>query len=219
MQETYKDIVGYEGLYQVSNLGNVKALDRYNIDKNGKRKFYPGKQLKPDIMARNHTTYYRVTLSKNGKLKRIQVHRLVAEAFIDNPETKSCVNHIDNNGMNNCVANLEWCTHAENMTHAQKQGRLRESQKKGGSVIGNKLHKEALEVISNAIGSTINGYRILAYAGSKNERNYVEAECFRCKSLSTLAYRHITRGKNSRCVKCRNVKDDNLYAWKNRNVI
>lgn len=219
MQEIYKDVKNYEGLYQVSNLGNVRALDRYNVDKNGKRKFYPAKQLKLDAIVRNHTTYLRVTLSKEGKTKRIQVHRLVAETFVDNPENKECVNHIDNNGSNNSITNLEWCTHTENMVHAQKQGRLCTSQTKGGKVIGSKLREEALSTIEKSVNTVINGYKIHSYAEFRKERHYVKAECLRCNSVTELAYRHITRGKNSRCIKCRNVKDENLQAWKDRKKI
>lgn len=219
MHEIYKDVKGYEGLYQVSNYGNVRALDRYNVDKNGKKKFYPGKQLKPDTVRKNHTSYYRVTLSKDGKIVRKQVHRLVAETFVENPENKECVNHVDNNGLNNHSINLEWCTHSENMLHAQKQGRLQASQSKAGTVRANKLRTEAINTIENSIGSTVNGYKVVAYKGFKKERHYVIAKCCRCGLLSELAYRHITRGKNSRCTKCRNVKDSNLQTWKKRNMI
>jgi hypothetical protein len=219
MKEVYKDIKGYEELYQVSNKGNVKALDRYNVDKNGKQKFYPGKTLKPDIIRRKHTSYLRVTLCKNGHLKKIQIHRLVAETFIENPDSKSCVNHIDNNGSNNIVTNLEWCTHAENMVHAQKQGRLTVAQSKAGKTTGKKLRIEALNEIANAVGTEVNGYSICKYTGFKKGRHYIEARCLRCKLTSELAYRHVTRGKNSRCVKCRNVKDTNLQAWKDRKKI
>ncbi len=117
MEEIYKDIKGYEGKYQISNLGNVKSLPKG--DGNGNKE----RILKQEVVKRDHTNYRRVTLSKNGETERFQVHRLVAEAFIDNPENKPFVNHIDNNGETNTVSNLEWCTHSENMMHSQKQGR------------------------------------------------------------------------------------------------
>lgn len=116
--EEYRDIPNYEGLYQISNLGNVKSLPKG--DGNGGRE----RLLKQEALNRNHTNYRRVTLCKEGITKRFQVHRLVADAFIENPTNKPQVNHIDNNGENNCVDNLEWVTGSENMIHSLTQGRL-----------------------------------------------------------------------------------------------
>jgi hypothetical protein len=116
MQEIYMDIIGYKGLYKISNLGNVQSL--------AKADGRAGRILSQEVIKRNHTNYRRVTLSKDGKVKRFQVHRLVAHAFIPNPENKPQVNHIDNNGENNVYTNLEWCTGSENMIHSLKQGRL-----------------------------------------------------------------------------------------------
>jgi len=216
MQEIFKDIKNYIGLYQVSNLGNVKALDRYNTDKNGKTKFYPGKLLNFDVNKNNVTAYHRVTLSKNGKTKRFMVHRLVAEAFISNPSTKPYVNHIDNNGTNNSVSNLEWCTHSENMQHSQQQGRQFTNQSKAGKKAGSLLREEAIKQITDSLGTTINNYKILEYVGFSKERHRVKAQCQRCDSITELAYRHITRGKNANCSKCRNVKEENLQSWKEK---
>ena len=122
MSEIFKDIVGYEGLYQISNHGNVLALERTVINKKGKAQRYPAKLLKFDLIQRSHTNYLRVTLCKNHSTKRFQVHRLVALHFVDNPFEKPHVNHIDNCGTNNHYSNLEWCTQAENLKHARETG-------------------------------------------------------------------------------------------------
>ena len=100
MEEIWKDIEGYEGLYQISNKGRVKSL------KWGKERI-----LKPGITS---SGYLKVLLCKNGMIKHIKIHRLVANAFITNPENKPQVNHKDENKFNNSVNNLEWSTAKEN---------------------------------------------------------------------------------------------------------
>lgn len=107
MLEEWRSIRGYEGLYQVSNLGRVKSFPR---------KF----THKGDVIILPHRSdkgYLYVTLSKNGRTKHFQVHRLVADAFINNPKNKSQVNHLDGNPSNNNVDNLEWATAQENIRH------------------------------------------------------------------------------------------------------
>lgn len=118
MEEVWKDIQGYEGIYQISNLGRAKSLERLIPCAYGMRKI-PEKIMKP---ALNTDGYWRVKLIKGELKKNRKVHRLVAEAFIPNPEGKRCVNHIDGNKNNNCVDNLEWVTHKENMEHAAENG-------------------------------------------------------------------------------------------------
>ena len=105
MKETWKDIKGYEGLYQVSNYGRIKSV-RNNIIR---KTTYAGKG------------YRRVNLVLNGKAKYYYIHRLVAEAFIPNEESKPLVNHKDLNILNNNVDNLEWCTSKENNNYKAHQ--------------------------------------------------------------------------------------------------
>lgn len=118
MEEIWRDIKGYEGYYQVSNLGRVRSLDRYIVNKKGERKHFTERYL-TQVSRRD---YLGVTLSKNDKSKMFSTHILVAKAFIANPENKPEVNHIDGNKQNNKVDNLEWCTRSENELHAYKNG-------------------------------------------------------------------------------------------------
>lgn len=130
MKEIWKDVKEYEGLYQISNLGNVKSLDRYIINKNRDKQYFPGKYLSQGI----GDNYLKVTLSKNNKQRTFRIHILVARAFIPNPENKPEVNHIDGNKKNNKVNNLEWNTRSENELHAYKNGLAKPSNKQKQAV-------------------------------------------------------------------------------------
>ena len=121
MDEIWKEIKGYEGKYQVSNMGRVRSIPHEIVTQWGKY-LTKGKILTPRV---SNTGYLRVHLSITRKTsKTISVHRLVAEAFIDNPFNLPEVNHIDGNKENNSVSNLEWCTGEYNRKHAKlmKQG-------------------------------------------------------------------------------------------------
>lgn len=109
--EIWRDVVGYEGLYQVSNQGNVKSLDRYVKDINGITCFKKGKIKNMTI---SKTGYYVVYLYKDNKLKTCKVHRLVAYAFLEKPKGKEYVDHINTNRLDNRADNLRWVTHKEN---------------------------------------------------------------------------------------------------------
>lgn len=119
MDVLWKDIVGFDGAYQVSNDGQVRSVARTVIASTGSVYHLKGKLLRP---ADNGDGYLFVALRCAGKYVQRTVHRLVAEAFIPNPEHKETVNHIDGNKSNNLVANLEWATQAENNTHAIQLG-------------------------------------------------------------------------------------------------
>lgn len=127
----WKDIPGYEGLYQVSNFGEVKSF----------YKFRDGKKERILKHAINDSGYKIVVLTKNKKPKSLRVHRLVALTFIDNFENKPQVNHIDGNKLNNNINNLEWCTNGENEKHAYKLGLKKINSgcfKKGHKYLGRK---------------------------------------------------------------------------------
>lgn len=118
--EVWKDIPGYEGLYQVSNTGKIKRLARfkYNPMCKDSKQLIPEKILKSGI----RTGYCVVPLLKDGVRKTYSVHRIVAHVFIPNPENKRTVNHKDGNKTNNNVDNLEWNTDSENLMHAIETG-------------------------------------------------------------------------------------------------
>ena len=121
MNETWKDVMGYEGLYQVSDLGRVRSL-----------KFGKVRILKPGF---NSSKYLLVALYLNGKTRNISVHRLVAEAFIPNPLNLPQVNHKDEDKTNNAADNLEWCTAEYNTNYGTCQAR-RSAKLKGKFVNG-----------------------------------------------------------------------------------
>lgn len=118
MQEVWKDIPGYEGLYQVSNLGRVKSLERY-VRNRSKKIRKPERILS---QSTNNGGYKCVNLCKDGVQQGSFVHRLVAQAFIKNCEDATQVNHINGNKQDNRPENLEWCSPTENMIHAWKTG-------------------------------------------------------------------------------------------------
>lgn len=117
MNEEWRDIKGYEGLYQISNLGRVKSL--------GNNKSKKEKILKP----RKTCGYLNVVLSKEGKRNSYQVHRLVAQSFIPNLNNYKEINHKDENKSNNCIENLEWCTREYNVNYGTRIQRASDKMK------------------------------------------------------------------------------------------
>ena len=111
----WKNIKGYEGLYQVSDKGEVRSLNYRNTGK--------VQVLKPD---KNNRGYLQVTLCKNGKRKIFLIHRLVAMAFIPNPSNLPQINHKDENPLNNCVENLEFCDSRYNNNFGTRNQRIAE---------------------------------------------------------------------------------------------
>ena len=126
--EIWKDIKGYEGLYQISSLGRVKSLKRYVRHSKGGMKIV-NESIKGTF--RHQDGRERVELSKNGVNKKFFVYRLIAEAFIPNPNGYKEVNHKDENPANSSIDNLEWCNHLYNMNYGTRTERASLSKNKG----------------------------------------------------------------------------------------
>ena len=129
MNEEWRPIVGYEGLYEVSNTGQVRSLDMYVKSKSKSYRLHKGKVLSP---GKDTDGYLKVCLSCNGKNKMFFVHRLAAQAFIPNPDNLPEINHKDENPGNNSVDNLEWCDRSYNNTYGTRQDKVRDTNIKNG---------------------------------------------------------------------------------------
>lgn len=186
--EVWKDIKGFEGLYQVSNLGKIKSLER-------KRKNYSKMQIVPEKIKstrKDPQGYHQCDLYKDNKQKTVRIHRVVAEAFIKNPDGKETVNHEDGNKDNNQVSNLEWATFAEQNEHFYK----------------NKLKSE--ENIKKAV-------RAMNKAQSKRTRCITTGEIFesaseagRAKKVSSSLIMRVCRGRGKSAGKGENGE---LLRW------
>ena len=133
MIEEWRPVVGYEGLYEVSSYGRVRSVDRYD----NRNCFRKGKVLSPGIKPDGYLT---VVLSCNGKCKTINVHRLVAQVFIENPDNLPEVNHKDEDKTNNNVDNLEWCSRKYNVNYGSRKDKVKDTKIKNGYWTG--LSKE-----------------------------------------------------------------------------
>lgn len=138
-EEIFKSIIGYEGLYEISNFARIKSLPKeWTCGRNGSQLKSKGETFL--AINESRKDYNFVSLSDGKKLKYISVHRLVAKHFVENIDNKPDVNHKDGNKRNNRYDNLEWCTKHENQIHAYKNG-LQVSQK------GSAHHKSKLSEI------------------------------------------------------------------------
>ena len=161
-KEIWKDVVGYEGLYQVSNLGIVKSLFRYK------------KILKP---FEDNKGYLRVTLYKNNKSKSIKVHKLVAEAFIPNPNNYDCINHKDENKMNNRVENLEFCSFYYNLMYGTRVQRIAKKNNKPilqFDLEGNIIKEyESITQASKELNNSLNNISQCCLGRSRTSKGYI----------------------------------------------
>lgn len=159
MEEIWKDIKGYEGLYQISNLGNVKSL-------NYRRRGYE-KNLTP---KRNNDGYLWVELRKDGKQGHYLIHRLVAIAFIQNPNKYPIINHKDENPLNCEVSNLEWCDYSYNYRYSVERH-------------GNRIVKRSKYYNKSVVQKTLSGTQIAIFKNISEVvktlgfNHYAIAEC------------------------------------------
>lgn len=166
IEEIWKPVVGYEGIYEVSSLGRVKSCERTIIRSNGREINFPDKIMKPSI---NHKGYLIIDLRKNGKRSGGFVHRLVGKAFIDNPLNKEQINHKNGNKTDNRVQNLEWVTNQENMAHAYKfLGRTNKD--------ASESRKRVVEQLSDDL-SVISVFSSIQEAFDKTGINNISAVC------------------------------------------
>lgn len=139
--ELWKWIAGYEGLYMVSTHGRVKSMDRYIQHPHSGRTFMKGRILS---QTTNNKGYKQIRLHKDGKFKGYLVHRLVAQAFIPNPNNYPIINHKDENPNNNHYTNLEYCTYKYNNNYGTKREKLSKAAK------GRTLNEETKRKMSEA---------------------------------------------------------------------
>ncbi len=160
MEEIWKDIHGYEGIYQISNLGNVKGLAKTLLYSDGRIYNYKEKILK-GTLSRGYPTVHLYNLE--GGRETCAIHRLVAQHFIPNPDNKITVNHIDGVKDNNIVTNLEWATYKENNNHAIQTG-LHPGTPSGYKRKLSKLSKEAYEDILKNCFKRVDGFSCRDFA-------------------------------------------------------
>ena len=142
--EIWKPVKNYEGYYEVSSYGRVKSLDRIINYSDGVKHLHKGRILKPYKDARENKGYLRVELKKDGIFKKFAIHRLVAQAFIQNPSNLPEVNHKDEVKTNNRVSNLEWCDGKYNVNYGTAI--QRRAEKRSMSVL--QIDKETNEIVA-----------------------------------------------------------------------
>jgi hypothetical protein len=174
--EIWKDIEGYEGLYEISNMGRVKALPKWG-----------GCIFKKERLLKTHDNgkqYLYVDLYNDGKRKKDYIHRLVAKAFVDNPNNYPHINHIDENKSNNTYSNLEWCTPKYNCNYGNHNIKLSMSLK--GKCAG-KDSPSAISVICTTTGMVFDTITEAAkYYNIENLRSHISTWCNGNKKFNYL---------------------------------
>lgn len=201
--EIWKDVAGYEGIYQVSNLGRVKSLDRVITRCDGVIYLKKGRIIVPSI---NQDGYYHLKLCKNGSTITKRVHQIVAQAFVEKPKDynikKYEVNHIDYNRLNNTPENLEWVTHLDNIKHSSIHNRYKirdfsgENNPNYGNHILSNYYKNNPEIAKIKLGrpKQQNGRAVKIAMYDKN-MNYIDTFDWIGGCAEYLIKKNFTHGK------------------------
>ena len=185
INEVWKPVIGYYGLYEVSNYGRVRSVDNIIIRKNGIKMTKKSKILKPCV---SNVGYYMVGLTKNNKSKTVTVHRLVAEAFIPNPLNLPCVDHINTIRTDNRVENLRWVSYSTNnlnpITHDRMKASRKDTSGANNPFYGKKHTIETIKKLSTPIVQyTLDGAFVREWLGSQEaarELGYNQAHISDC---------------------------------------
>ena len=188
--EEWRAVVGYEGFYEVSSMGNVRSIDREIIDNNGHVKRYKGRETKKSVLR---SGYVRVHLIKDGIDKTKHVHRLVAEAFLENADELREVNHINELKHDNRVDNLEWCTPSYNQNYGtintrRKDAYMRNGRSRAVMLFDSKCirifrnAKEAAEITN----TSINEIRNSCYSSISSHGKWVFLDTYLMRMLPQL---------------------------------
>lgn len=145
IDEIWKPVVGYEGYYEVSNLGRVRSIDRTIVDKKGMTKKLHGHMR---MQQKQRNGYYSLILTRGGKSKRLLVHRLVGTAFVPNPNNLPEINHKDETRDNNRADNLEWCDRSYNNVYGE---RLKKQIKRQSKPVKQMLNGDVIAVYPSAM--------------------------------------------------------------------
>lgn len=188
MEEVWKDVQGFEGIYQVSNLGRVRSLDRY-VECVDSFRHYKGKIMKQD---KKKNGYMQICLRRQQVHKQVLVHRLVADAFIPNVDNLPEVNHKDENKENNCVENLEWCTQAYNNSYGEGH------KQRSKNAIKYAIQKQSMPVLQYSLeGKLLAEYYSATEAARKNNcRQGGISEC--CNGRQKTAYGYVWKYKEAK---------------------
>lgn len=187
----WKAVDGWERLYEVSNTGLVRSLPKG--DGNGNRM----RLLKPDTNTRG---YKRVTLCRFGKPTRHSVHRLVAQAFLPNPQNLPWINHLDSDPTNNSVGNLEWCDPKGNAMHSASKGRQTIPRLLGGRAMSEKAAVRAMKVWSERIEGKLLGTYMQKRGGK--QRRVLAFLCADCGAHTTAFHKDAPVRHGGRCKSC-----------------
>lgn len=190
IEEIWRDVINYEGLYQVSNMGRVRSLDRWITYKDGREALFKGKILHLNC---NTSGYLEVHLCKQSKGKMIGVHRLVAQSFIDNVDNLPEVDHIDGDKTNNNVTNLRWVTHLDNCNNPSTTKNISKANSgKNNGMYGKTQSENVKQKVREA-----NSKKVICVETGKVYSSIKEAEEDMGVSMSSIG--KCCSGKNKTC--------------------